>query len=103
MFAQVDLRRGASAFEKDQLMVRGQAPVGFHDLGEELLDAPGVIIRRRDLSPDFPEQDYLGAGIRRRLEQDRIHLDAWNNATGFGLQSLRPADLAAFRCRRGIE
>ena len=95
VFAQVDLRRRAGAFEQNQLIFAGEPSISADHFGKKLLDAPGVIIGRRNLSPDLSQEDHLGAGICRRFEQDGIHVDARHQ-----LGKLLLAVLAPGRSRR---
>src|SRR5439155_8099411 len=53
--------------------------------------------------PDSPVHDDLRALVGLRLEQDGIHIDMRRQATGFGLQSLRPSNLPAIRRDKGVQ
>src|SRR5262249_10991992 len=102
MSAKIDLRRGAGAFEHNEIVLRGEGMIGFDNLGKELFNAAGMIIECCNLLLSVSEENYLCSGVCGRFEQDRIHLYLRDDSTRLSLQRLSSADLSAVRSGRGI-
>src|SRR5262249_26286163 len=91
---EIDLRGTRRALDDDQFVCFTEPSESLLDDGEE---------RRFHLSVRFeidrrerPTADHdLRAMIRLRLQQNRVHVDGWLDAGGFGLSGLGPPDLAA--------
>jgi hypothetical protein len=91
---QVDLGRGARAFDHHEIGSGGQPLKAFEHCRAEAV-AIGEIVAGREGRRAATLHDDLGAAIRLRLEQDRIHVGHRLDPGGASLHGLGAADLAA--------
>ena len=85
MLLQVDLRRRAGAFQHDDIVLPRKDFIAFGHHREEFFDAPLVIVRRTELTPDLSSHDHLRPHFTARLQQDGIHVHRRRDSGGFRL------------------
>ena len=98
--AQIDLGRAAGAFDQDQVGRSGEPRERVH-YRRQKARCQAAILAGRGIAPDPAGEHELGAVLRLRLQQHRVHVGERGDAAGARLDRLRPADLAAIggHCR----
>ena len=85
MLLEVDLCRGSSTFQNNDVMGRGQSLIALSHHGHQLLDAALVVICRTYPAPNLPSDDDLRRAFAGWLDEDWIHVDRRRNSSRLGL------------------
>ncbi len=94
--AQVDLGGAARAFHDHEVAAGAETTEALQDTREKF-GLQTVVFPRFHGGHSPPLHDDLGAGIRLRLQQDRVHVGVRRQPAGQRLQGLGAADLSPVR------
>jgi hypothetical protein len=101
VFAQIDLRRAASALDQNDVGVALHDPKAFKHVRQQLRLHILHLARRRRVE-HFALHDHLRADLALGFQQHRVHMHGRRNTSRERLQRLRPPDLAAIFRDSGI-
>src|SRR3984893_613039 len=101
VFPKIDFRRASRAFDEDEIgafaKCRETVEHGWQKLRFQVL-----VFTCRCLAYHPPAQNDLCAMLALRLQEDRVHIDAWRYATSSCLRRLGASDFSAMGRHRGI-
>ena len=100
---QIYFRRTAGPFDDQSVIGLCQARQGVLYRRKGLQGISIMVFLSGHIAYGQAVDDDLGAGVSRRLEQDRIHIDSRLQSCRFGLRHLGPAHFPAVSRHIGVQ
>ena len=98
MVPEIDFCRAARSFDDNRVILVFQPLQRLRHSGKGPEGIPCVIVPGRHIAKRHAIDDYLGAAVPRRLQQDRIHIDVRFQAGRLGLCYLSPPHFQSLAC-----